>query len=241
MANPQKENGTTQIANEIMDALCKFRIPGEVRQIIDVIIRKTYGWNKKSDWVANSQIVKMTGMLKGNVSRELSKAITHKLVIKSDNRLKLNKNYEEWVSFRKLSKVITKKVIKSDNKVIKSDNRVIKSDTKVIKSEGHKYTLTKDTNTKDRVNNIIPLFEKLNPFYKKFYSNTTERKSLQNIIDKYGEEWTINLIKKLPDIIKIPYAPPITSPYELEVKMGKLKIFLQQERGKNKRQGVTKV
>ena len=92
-----------------------------------------------------------------------------------------------------------------------------------------KDTITKDTITKDTINSIIPLFEKVNPFYKKFYSNKTERKSLQNIIDKYGEEWTINIIKKLPDIIKIPYAPPITSPYELEVKMGKLKVFLQQE------------
>jgi phage replication O-like protein O len=142
MANPQKENGTTQIANEIMDALCRFRIPGEVRQIIDVIIRKTYGWNKKSDWVANSQIVEMTGMLKGNVSRGLSKAITNKLVIKSDNKLKLNKNYEEWISFGKLSEVITNKKL---SEVI---SPVIKSDTKVIKSEGNKYTLTKDTNTK---------------------------------------------------------------------------------------------
>lgn len=47
MANPQCENGFTKIANELMEALAKIRIPGEARQVLDVIFRQTYGWNKK--------------------------------------------------------------------------------------------------------------------------------------------------------------------------------------------------
>ena len=47
MANPQKENGYTSIANDIVEALAGIRIPGEARQCLDVILRKTYGWNKK--------------------------------------------------------------------------------------------------------------------------------------------------------------------------------------------------
>ena len=55
MANPQRENGHVDIANEIMDKLCRYRIPGEVRQVMDTVFRKTYGWNKKADRISLSQ------------------------------------------------------------------------------------------------------------------------------------------------------------------------------------------
>lgn len=154
MVNPQLENGYTKIADEIMDALCAFRIPGSTRQVIDCIIRKTYGWNKKEDWISHSQIVEMTGMNKGNVSRELSKAITNKIVIVSDNKLRLNKNYHEWIKFggqhfnpkKKLSDTITKTEENPPaSEVIVSDAPVIASDEKVIVSEGNNKHLTKDT------------------------------------------------------------------------------------------------
>ncbi len=92
MANPQLEDGHTKIANEIMDALCRFRIPGEIRLVLDSIIRKTYGWHKKSDDISNSQLCEATGLKKGNVSRSLSKLITHNLVVRTDNCLALQKD-----------------------------------------------------------------------------------------------------------------------------------------------------
>lgn len=243
MANPQKENGGTIIANEIMDALCRFRIPGNVRQIVDAIIRKTYGWNKKEDWVAHSQIVEATGLLKGIVSRELSKAITHKIVIAHDNKLRLNKNYEEWISFSgqhfnpnpskvKLSDTITNK------KLSDTISPVIVSEKKVIVSEGNKIHYTKYTNTKYNINGFISLFKEINPSYERLFSNKTERASLDRLIRKYGEEWVTKLIKKLPEITSKPYAPRITTPYQLEHKLGELKSFLQQEKNKIQKGGV---
>jgi phage replication O-like protein O len=47
--SPQKEHGYTPIANEIYDAFVRTRISGEARQVLDCIIRKTYGYNKKED------------------------------------------------------------------------------------------------------------------------------------------------------------------------------------------------
>jgi len=100
MANPQIANGHIKIANEIWDALCKIRIPGEARQVLDVIIRKTYGWNKKEDQISLSQISKMTGLKRQNVSRAIKRLIQMKIVIKNDdsfiNSYKINKNYELW-------------------------------------------------------------------------------------------------------------------------------------------------
>lgn len=145
MASPQTKNGYTKIANEIIEAFCRFRIRGESWQVLMAIIRKTYGYNKTDDWVAHSQIVEITGLHKGNVSRELSKLITQKVVIKIDNKLRLNKNYDEWV-----------KVIKSDNKKLsKVKPPVIKSETLVIKSDGNKRQYTKDNTTKEIIHKNV--------------------------------------------------------------------------------------
>jgi len=144
------ENGYTGKADELLEAYCKFRIPGELRQVLDCIERKTYGYHKKMDWIAQSQIAEMTEMNRSNVNRSLSKLITHKLVIKNDNQLGINKNYEEWIPFK------GHKVIKNDNKekVIKNDSKVIISDQKVIKNDSNKRDLTKDNNKKEYSNEI---------------------------------------------------------------------------------------
>ena len=146
---PQLENGYVRISNEIYDKLCNFRMPGQVRQIVDCVVRKTYGYNKKEDWIAQTQIIEMTGMNKGNVSRELKRAVTNKIVIVSDNRLRLNKNLDEWLSFegnhfnpKKLSSPITnKKVIVNATKVIGSDNKKLSEATVTIDSRQY----TKDS------------------------------------------------------------------------------------------------
>lgn len=152
MNNPQVENGYTKLANEIVDAFCKFRIRGESWQVLWVILRKTYGYNKKEDWISNSQIIEMTGLKKQNVWRELSELITCKIVIKIDDKLKLNKNYSEWIHLKKSSKVITEK---ESSKVI---TRVIKIDTKVINIDGHKRQYTKDNTTKEITTNVVREF-----------------------------------------------------------------------------------
>lgn len=144
----QLENGYTKIANEMIDAFCKFRIRGESWQVLMAIFRKTYGYNKKEDWIAHTQIVEMTGLDKGNASRELSKLITQNIVVKSDNKLRLNKNYKEW-----------KQVVKSDNKELsKVTIPVVNIDTVVVKSDGNKRQYTKDNTTKEIIPNGIREF-----------------------------------------------------------------------------------
>jgi len=73
MASPQKEKGYTVIANELLEALAKIRIPGEARQILDVIIRKTYGFNKKEDLISYSQFTTLTNIKRTNIRRAIVK------------------------------------------------------------------------------------------------------------------------------------------------------------------------
>lgn len=112
MANPQKENGYVAIANEIMEALCKTRISGEARQILDTIFRKTYGFNKKKDEISISQFCRHTNLKKPTVVRAINKLIRMKviIVIKNDNGspnvYSINKNFDEWEPLPK--KTVTK-------------------------------------------------------------------------------------------------------------------------------------
>ena len=82
MADPQLEKGYTKIANEILEALAKIRIPGEARQILDVILRKTYGWGKKEDNISLSQFQKNTNLSKPNICRGINKLINMNIIIK---------------------------------------------------------------------------------------------------------------------------------------------------------------
>jgi len=70
--NPQKEDGYMAIANEILDALCQAYIPARERQCLDYILRKTYGWDKKTDKISLSQFEKGTGLSKRQIRTCLS-------------------------------------------------------------------------------------------------------------------------------------------------------------------------
>ena len=97
MANPQKENGYTVISNELLEAFYQCKLQEYERVIILCIWRKTYGWNKKRDLVAYSQIEKETGMVKQSIAKIIKNLVNKKLLIKDKKSLGVNKNYEDWV------------------------------------------------------------------------------------------------------------------------------------------------
>jgi len=90
-------------------------------------------------------------------------------------------------------------------------------------------------------NHLISLFEEVNPSYKTLYANKTQRSALERMTKEHGEEKMISLISILPKVIFKPYCPQITTPLELENKMGKLIVFLQQEKNKINKFQVVKL
>ncbi len=117
---PKLANGYTRIANEIMDEFAKIRIPGRARQILDFILRKTYGWNKKTDKITLTQFVKGTGLNKVHIVYVISKLLQMNLITKeitlgkwNPNIYGFNKDFKTW---RPLSKKITTFMPKSSLK-----------------------------------------------------------------------------------------------------------------------------
>jgi len=145
MSCPQKENGYAAIATEIMEALASIRVGGEATQCLWFILRKTYGFHKKTDCIALSQFCKATLMSKSSVVRALKKLVEMKIVFKTKNQsgissYSFNKKYSEWVGVTKKYTGLQKSKRKGYNKV--NQGVTIKSTTK--------DTITKDTITKDK-------------------------------------------------------------------------------------------
>lgn len=107
MASPQTEDGYTKIANELLDALCRIHLSGNEWCYVHALIRKTYGYNKKEDWITNSQICLVTGMNRQRVSEAKKVLVERGIVTENRNKISLNKNYEDWKLLRKSGQIVT--------------------------------------------------------------------------------------------------------------------------------------
>ena len=56
----------------------------------------------------------------------------------------------------------------------------------------------------------------------------------EHLITKFTYEKMERMMVSLPEILKQPYAPRITTPYELEKNLGKLLQFIEQNKNKQK-------
>lgn len=107
MAHPQKENGYTAIANEIMDALISVDLSGQDFKIALLIIRKTYGFNKCEDAVSLSQMMNATGMSKVRCSQVVNRLQLMKILTVTENingigkKYKFNKDFDIWETINK--------------------------------------------------------------------------------------------------------------------------------------------
>lgn len=107
MTSPQLENGYTRIANELLEALACLQLSGSEWSMVLCIIRKTYGYNKKSDWVTNSQIAKMSGLGETRISEAKGRLLEAGIITEKRKNVSLNKNYSEWQKLRKSVSEIT--------------------------------------------------------------------------------------------------------------------------------------
>lgn len=137
---PQLKYGFIQIANTIVEALAKTQLNGYESRYIWALFRKTYGWNKKEDWISQTQIANMTGLHRQHVWRTEKALIERNIVTKLGYKVSFQKDFTRW---RMLPKLVTSK------SVTKLGTPVTKSGTVVTKNGSHKIHYTKNTSTKD--------------------------------------------------------------------------------------------
>lgn len=122
MEAPQLEDGFTRLANEWIEAFAKYQMSGREWQVLFAIIRKTYGFNKKSDKIALSQFEKITGIARHHVVPVIKKLESKKIIVVDRkcylNRYYLNKDYLNWMKVlpKRVTKVLPKQVTTIDTK-----------------------------------------------------------------------------------------------------------------------------
>jgi phage replication O-like protein O len=141
VANPQIEDGHVDIANDIVEALARINLSGREMRCLWVILRKTYGWHKKTDLIALSQFSLMTGLSRQTVCKILRGLLSKKIigVDKNDNS-QINsysfiKDFEKWQPCCRKRQLLTKKELTVDEK----GNRVLSKTTHT------KENITKET------------------------------------------------------------------------------------------------
>ena len=103
MANPQPDE-FLKISRELAEAFARFRLPGQEWQVLWVILRKTYGFSKKSDWISLGQFSKLTGIDRSKCCRLLGSLVNKRVITKGVARkgstthiiYGLQKDYERW-------------------------------------------------------------------------------------------------------------------------------------------------
>jgi len=103
MASPQKENGYTPVAHELLEQTAKFHLNGTQYSIILIIWRFTYGFSRCEHELSINFIAKATGKSTRAIKKELKLLIDRNIVLvakkytKAGSRvLKFNKNYDTW-------------------------------------------------------------------------------------------------------------------------------------------------
>ena len=104
--NPQIENGHIDIANELGEAFAKVNLSSYEWRVLWAILRKTYGWHKKSDWISLSQFIELTGLTKPHIIRAIKKLIKKNIIVAQIGNSKgkeysINKHYKKWNSLPK--------------------------------------------------------------------------------------------------------------------------------------------
>jgi phage replication O-like protein O len=110
MTSPQKENGYTPIANELVEQLYKLPLNGTQFRIIFAVFRYTYGFNRKEHELSETFIASALSTHKRQIQRELKALIDIRVLtiakqatFKSSKVVTFNKHYDQWLISRQVS------------------------------------------------------------------------------------------------------------------------------------------
>lgn len=261
---------TTPTPNELFNGEMRKMSDPELR-IVMIVTRATFGWvedketgmRKEEDWISHSQMVEKSGKSGRAVNYAIQSCIEHKWIEARDAEGNLLDTAEKRMKhgrkiFFRLGEAFLKRGI-----TLVSGARVpphivhqtpANKDTKpphVVRAT--KETLTKETLTKPSgasaagqkgklLNELIEMFEKVNPSWRRLFANKTQRACLGRLLEQHGEEKVRWVIGSLAVSNKNAYAPTATTPLQLEERLGNLIAFWQKQKDrKEKNVDVVKI
>lgn len=137
------DDGYTRIANELLEAIASADLTARQLKLMLAYVRKTYGFNKKTDRIADEQIALLTGLSRQNVNKAKKELLSMNCLFMDGYQIGVNKEVSSW-RFSKCLQV--------SNLVSKQETKgVFKLETKQVSNpETHKRHSLKTT--KDNIN-----------------------------------------------------------------------------------------
>jgi hypothetical protein len=225
----------TQIPNYFLDELMSELSDSELKVLL-YIMRRTYGFQKKGDKISISQLQKGitnsdgvqidrgTGLSNRsiiNAVRSLEKIGV--ILVKSENG---RTKYFQMNTYEKSSQV---EPMKNFHTTYEKFSREPMKNLHIQKKE--KESIQNKEATPLPISQVISLFKDLNPAYKNWYGNKTQRKACEDLLEIWEFEKIEKLVLKvLPVTNSKKYAPVITTPIQLRDKLAQLKAFIEKEK-----------
>ncbi|MGX3080636.1 replication protein [Klebsiella pneumoniae] len=143
------DDGFTRIANELLEAVMRAGLSQHQLLVFMAVMRKTYGFNKKSDWVSNEQLSELTGILPHKCSAAKSVLVKRGILTQTGRVIGINKTVSEWSSLP---------VKGTEKRHYLKKVTLPESGKKSLPESGNAYypnqVNTKDKHTKDNKDNI---------------------------------------------------------------------------------------
>ncbi|HBS5744964.1 TPA: replication protein [Klebsiella pneumoniae] len=143
------DDGFTRIANELLEAVMHAGLSQHQLLVFMAVMRKTYGFNKKADWVSNEQISMLTGILPHKCSAAKSALVKRGILTQTGRVIGINKAVSEWSSLP---------VKGTEKRSYLKKVTLPESGKKSLPESGNAYypnqVNTKDKHTKDNKDNI---------------------------------------------------------------------------------------
>lgn len=208
MASPQTENGSTMIANEILEKLYSFPFTAREFKVLFFVIRKTWGWHKTEDHISYNQIADACSVTRRNAIYTVNSLVLKQALVITKgyiNTIKFNKDYDKW-----LVPEITPPSVGTGTTLV--SEQALKLVPSLTPTKDNKYNITKENNTNvlekqvsrygdQDINEVSSYFLKVFEIPKEDCSIRQSRQYWKLLLNDsrkgvFGVKWLIDLARK---------------------------------------------
>lgn len=147
---PQTENGYTRIAsgsekNDVLMALVKARLNATQYQIMLLVIRKTWGYNKKEDWISLTQFENYLSKTRPSITNEIKTLVKKNILVKKSYPgikafYAINKDFSSWKLLVKKTLLGKKTITQLVKKTLPTKDNITKDSIHIRKNSKNSHT-----------------------------------------------------------------------------------------------------
>lgn len=141
--------GFTAIPNELLEHLAQLYLRPNDWQVFLAITRKTLGWRKEVDYIANSQIMEATGLGKTVVSQSLGELHKRNVITRKKKQIGVQQDWKQWrLAERQIRKKLAKQQTPDTKLANQQTSQKLANQTTELARQQTKVSYPRDTQKK---------------------------------------------------------------------------------------------